>query len=152
MASKRKQAKQKGNTAVETGRPYVQRVIQDENLRDNVRTAFDAAQDAYKRLSNGKSPQKVLLDDKKLQKDLKEAASALREAGQALSQGPKRKKKGGVGGALLLVLVGAGVALGVSEGLRSKVLDALFGKEEEFEYSSTTAPPTPAPSSTPSAA
>lgn len=152
MASKRKQAQSKGSAAVETGKPYVQRVIQDEDLRDNVRTAFDAAQDAYKRLSNGKSPQKALLDDKKLQKDLKQAASALRDAGQALSEGPKRKKKGGVGGALLLVLVGAGVAVGVSESLRSKVLDALFGKEEEFEYSSTTAPSTSAPSSTPSAA
>ncbi len=152
MASKRKQAQQKGNAAVETGKPYVQRVIQDEDLRDNVRAAFDSAQDAYKRLSNGKSPQKALLDDKKLQKDLKEAASALRDAGQALSQGPKRKKKRGAGATLLLLVVGAGVAVGVSEGLRNKVLDALFGKEEEFEYSSTTTPSTPAPSSSPSAA
>jgi hypothetical protein len=41
--------------------------------------------------------------------------------------------------------VGAGVALVVSEGLRNKVLDALFGAEEEFDYTSTTTPtPTPA--------
>ena len=31
-------------------------------------------------------------------------------------------------------------ALALSEGLRSKVLDMLFGAEEEFDYSSTTAP------------
>jgi hypothetical protein len=33
----------------------------------------------------------------------------------------------------------------LNEGLRSKVLDALFGSEEEFDYTSTTTPPTPAP-------
>jgi hypothetical protein len=33
----------------------------------------------------------------------------------------------------------------LSEGLRSKVLDLLFGAEEEFDYSSTTAPAEPAP-------
>ena len=37
-------------------------------------------------------------------------------------------------------VVGAGLALAVSEDLRKKVLDALFGAEEEFEYSATTAP------------
>ena len=31
--------------------PYVQRVIEDEDLRDNVRVAFEAARDAYERLS-----------------------------------------------------------------------------------------------------
>jgi hypothetical protein len=35
------------------------------------------------------------------------------------------------------------VALAVSEPLRKKVLDALFGAEEEFEYTSTTTASTP---------
>ena len=34
----------------------------------------------------------------------------------------------------------------VSGELRGKVLDALFGSEEEFDYTSTTAPAKPAPS------
>ena len=38
----------------------------------------------------------------------------------------------------MLLLVGVGAALVLSEGLRKKVLDALFGAEEEFEYTSTT--------------
>ena len=37
-------------------------------------------------------------------------------------------------------MVGAGVALVASEGLRKKVLDALFGAEEEFEYTASTTP------------
>jgi hypothetical protein len=44
---------------------------------------------------------------------------------------------------LVLGAVGSGVALAVSEGLRKKVLDTLFGAEEEFEYTSNTAASTP---------
>jgi hypothetical protein len=41
------------------------------------------------------------------------------------------------------------VALAVSSDLRSKVLDALFGKEEEFDYTSTTSPATAPPAAQP---
>jgi len=42
--------------------------------------------------------------------------------------------------------IGGGLALVGSEKLRSKVLDTLFGKEEEFEYTppATSAPTPPA--------
>ena len=53
---------------------------------------------------------------------------------------------------LFLGIVGAGLALALSEDLRNKLLDALFGAEEEFDYTSTTAPPAPAPSPTPTGA
>jgi hypothetical protein len=118
--------------------PYVRRIMEDEDLRQNVTDAYLSARKAYGRLSNGKSPTKQLLDDKKLQKELKSAAESIKDAGYALREPKKRKKGGGVGKLLLLAIVGAGVALAVSEGLRKKVLDALFGAEEEFEYSSTT--------------
>ena len=53
-----------------------------------------------------------------------------------------------MGRRLLIVAIGAGLALALSEGLRKKVLDALFGAEEEFDYSSTTTP-APAPEAAP---
>ena len=56
----------------------------------------------------------------------------------ALHEAPKQKKGLSFGRLLLLTVVSAGIALAVSEGLRKKVLDALFGAEEEFEYTSTT--------------
>jgi hypothetical protein len=62
----------------------------------------------------------------------------VRDASVALRESPKKKKRGGFGKVLLVGIAGAGVALAVSEGLRKKVLDSLFGAEEEFEYSSTT--------------
>jgi hypothetical protein len=147
MAKKTKAAKAGAAGAAATASPYVQRLIQDEELRDNLRTAFESGRGALDRLSNGKGPAKALLDDKKLHKDLKNAADSLRDASEALREGPKkkRKRKGGLGRLVLLTIVGGAVALAVSEDLRNKVLDLLFGAEEEFDYTSTTTPATPAP-------
>jgi hypothetical protein len=66
-----------------------------------------------------------------------------------LSDAPKKtgRKKGGAGRKLMLLLIGAGLALAVSEKLRSKVLDTLFGAEEEFQY---TPPANTGAASTPS--
>ena len=146
MAKKSKAAKATAGTAVAGATPYVQRLIQDEELRNNIRTAYESGRSAYGRLNNGKAPAKALLDDKKLHRDLQAASDALRDASDALREGPKKKKrKGGIGRLLLLGIVGGAVAIGVSEDLRNKVLDLLFGAEEEFDYTSTTQPSTPAP-------
>ena len=145
MAARDKAAKAGSAYQSVASSPYVQRIIQDPELRQNVRDAFDVSRRAYGRLANGKAPSKALMEDKKLQRDLREAAVSLREVGVALKEGPKRKRKRRLGRKLLLLAVGAGLALALSEGLRSKVLDALFGAEEEFDYTSTTAPPAPAP-------
>jgi hypothetical protein len=124
--------------------PYLQRLVEDAQLRENIRTAYESGRTAYGRLNNGKGPTKALLEDKKLQKELRNAANALKDAGDTL-RAPKKRRRGGLGRVLLVVGMGAVLAVGLSEGLRSKVLDALFGAEEEFDYSSTTAPATPAP-------
>jgi hypothetical protein len=147
MAKKKTAAAAAGAVATARQNPYVQRVIEDDDLRDNVRVAFEAARDAYARLANGKAPGKVVMDDKKFHKDLQTAADALKDAGSALREGPKRKRRGGIGRKLFVLAVAGGLALALSSDLRSKVLDALFGAEEEFDYTSTTSPaspPTPA--------
>ncbi len=142
MATRTKQARKAASAAAATTSPWVQRLAEDEELRDNFRVAFEAARDAYERITDSKSPRDAV-SDKKVQKDLKQAADALKDAGSALKEGPrKRQRKGGFMRKLLVLAVGAGIALAVSEELRSKVLDALFGKEEEFDYGST-APSTP---------
>ena len=144
MASKKKKAASAGAGALAAGKaardnPYVQRLIEDDELRENLRTAYDSARNAYERIANGKGPAKAILDDKKTQKELREAATSLRDAADSL-RGAKRRRKKSRKGRVLLVLVAAGAALALSEGLRKKVLDALFGAEEEFEYTSTTTP------------
>jgi hypothetical protein len=76
------------------------------------------------------------MEDKKLQNDLRDTLEAVRDAGMALSEAPKRraKKARGFGRRVVVLGLGAGLALVGSEKLRSKVLDTLFGKEEEFQY------------------
>jgi hypothetical protein len=133
-ASKRAKARKAAEGAWDND--YVQRVIADAELRDNVRAAYDSARKAYGRLNNGKPASKQLLDDKKLHKELRSAADSLRDAGEAL-RGKRKRRRGGLGRLLLLAIVGGGLALALSEDLRNKVLDALFGAEEEFDYSST---------------
>lgn len=118
--------------------PYVQRLIEDEELRDSLKNAFEAAKGAYGRATSNGSTVKAVTSDKKVQKDLKVAAENLRDATEALRAPKKKRKKGGLGRLVLLVLVGAAIALILSEGARKTVLDALFGAEEEFEYTSTT--------------
>jgi hypothetical protein len=119
--------------------PYVQRMVEDPELRENVREAFEAARHAYKRMSNGKAPAKALLEDKKLQRDLRHATESLRAAADQL-RGKRRKKRHRGRRLLLLLVVGAAVVLAVNEEARKALLDKVFGAEEEFEYSSTTTP------------
>jgi O-phosphoseryl-tRNA(Cys) synthetase len=136
MASKKQKAQ---NAAMQArANPYLRRIAEDEDLRQNVYDAYESVRKAYSRLSNGKSPTKQIFDDKKFQKEVKNAASNVRDASVALRESPK--KSGGLSfkRVVLVGAVGTGVALAVSEGLRKKVLDTLFGAEEEFEYTSNT--------------
>ena len=115
--------------------PYVQRLIEDEQLRSNLRDAYDAARHAYGRIAKNGRPAQRLMDDKKVQRDLRNAADSLREASDQLRG---RKRKGRFGRIVLVSAVGAGLVLAFSENARKAVMDSLFGAEEEFEYTSTT--------------
>jgi hypothetical protein len=128
---------------------YVQRLVEDEALRASLLTAYGAARSAYGRMSNGKPATQELFENRKLQRELRDAAKALWDASNALREPPKRRRRGGLGRSLLLLTMGALLAIALSPGLRSKLLDLLFGAEEEFDYSSTTAPPEPAPAGAP---
>ncbi len=138
MAAKKKAASAGATLLALKDSPALRRLLEDPELRGNIAQAFSSSQRAYGRL-DGKKAGKQLFDDKRLQKDLSKAAESFRDASFALREGPKKKRGGfGLGRLLVLTVLGAGVALGVSEGLRKKVLDALFGAEEEFEYTPTT--------------
>jgi hypothetical protein len=125
---------------------YLQRLVEDEDLRANLLSAYGAARNAYGRMSNGKAPTRALLEDRKLQRELKQAANALRDASSSLREPAKSsRRRGGIGRSLMLLAIAGALAMVLNEGLRSKVLDLLFGAEEEFDYSSSTTPAEPAP-------
>jgi len=148
MASKRRLEQASRAAKAAQGNRYVQHLFDDEQVRTSLLSAYEAARGAYERIGNGKPATTALFEDRKLQEELKRAAESLRDASSSLRQAPakpakqRRRRRGR--GIVLLVFAGL-LAVALSEDLRSKALDMMFGAEEEFDYSSTTAPPTPAP-------
>ncbi len=130
--TKTERAWEAGRTAADND--YVRRLIEDEDLRDNLSDAYRSAKKAYGRVNNG-APAKKLMDDKKVHKELKSAAESLREASDQLRG---KRESHTFRNLVLLTIVGAVLAIALNEDLRKAVLDRLFGAEEEFEYTSTT--------------
>src|SRR5947208_16562429 len=116
--------------------PYVQQILNDPKLRKNVQTAVASGKKAYGRVSNGKVNPRELLEDRKLHSELGRALGASRDVAITITRTGRRRTRRGprAGRRILIVVVGSGVALAASEKLRSKVLDLLFGAEEEFQY------------------
>jgi hypothetical protein len=123
--------------------PYIQQLVSDAKLRKNVQTAVASSKRAYGRLSDGKMPQ-ALLEDRKMHAEVARALAAARDATIVITKTQRRRVRRGLSAGRVLIITGVGgtVAVVASEKLRSKVLDLLFGAEEEFQY-------TPPPNSTP---
>ena len=157
MPSRRKKAKAvpfnpTDVASIAKSNPYIQRLIEDAGLRDNVKAALDSTKHLYERLTDGKTSAKSLFEDKKVQAEFRKTVEAVRDVTTALTEAPKERARKGMGFGRKVMIAGLGGALALvgSEKLRSKVLDVLFGAEEEFEYT----PPqtTPPPASTSAAA
>lgn len=101
--------KDKVSDAADNVKPYVQRALQDEKLRDDVMSAFATAKDLYNQLIGDRSPvtlaTRVATDDE-IRDKLKVAVEDLRSAADRL-QG--RKDHSGRNTTLLV----AGIALGI---------------------------------------
>jgi hypothetical protein len=116
--------------------PYVKRAIQDEELRENLRSAFETAREVYAELIGKRGVTGVatkVAGDKEIQDQLRSAIDDLRSAANRVQRGEAHK---GRNGALLL----AGIALGIlfnpmtGPETRRWLKDKIFGEEEEFGY------------------
>jgi hypothetical protein len=117
--------------------PYVQQLLNDAKLRKNVQNAVASSKKAYGRVSNGKGiDPRQLLEDKKLHAELGRALGATRDVVITVTNTSRKRSRGGRKTArrLVIIVVGGTVIIASSEKLRSKVLDLLFGAEEEFQY------------------
>ena len=72
---------------------FVKRILEDQELRGNLASAYGAARSAYGRVTNGKSGSWDLLEDRQLQRELTNITESLRDASGALREPAKRPRK-----------------------------------------------------------
>lgn len=122
--------------------PYLHKILEDEELRDNALAALASVRSAFDRASDkGWDNKADLIHDKKLRKELKKAADGLKQTKEDITAagGKSAKKRHPLRKLVAIAIIGGVIAVVVNEDIRKTVLDTLFGAEEEFEYTSTTA-------------
>jgi hypothetical protein len=122
--------------AVDTARPYVDRLARDEELHEHVKNAYASARTIYDDLLGNRGAQALaqrVASDKDIQGELKKAVDELRKAGER-AQG--KDSHTGRNITLLLVGITLGVLFNPATGpdTRKWLKEKVLGPEEPFEY------------------
>lgn len=120
-------------------RPYVERALHDEELRDNVKNAFDSARAVYDELIGNRGLVTTagrVATDKDIQDQLRKTIEELRTAAERL-QG--KKQHSSRNSTLLLIGIALGILFNPATGpaTRKFLADRLFGGGDDFTYESS---------------
>jgi hypothetical protein len=129
----------RARSKVQDATPYVKRAIQDEELRENLRSAYATARGVYEELIGNRGVTGVatkVASDTEIQDQLRSAIQDLRNAADRVQRGERHKRRNS---SLLL----AGIVLGLlfnpvtGPETRRWLKDKVFGEDEEFGFGSS---------------
>jgi hypothetical protein len=125
---------------VEEMRPYVERALKDEDLRDNLRAAYDAARSVYADLLGDRGVTGIaarVATDKEIQDNLKTAIEEIRTAADRV-QGKKEHTTRNT--MLLLTGLTLGILYNPATGPQTRqwLKDKILGPEDDFTYGGST--------------
>lgn len=121
----------------DSAKPYVDRALNDEELREHIKQAYAAARDIYDELiapRNVVTAAQRVAGDQDIQDNLRVAVAELRQAATRMQSAPRKKHPGR---ALILLI---GVAIGLlfnpvtGPETRRWAKDKLFGGDDEFGF------------------
>jgi hypothetical protein len=128
--------KDKVSDAASTVKPYVDRAMHDDELRDNVRNAYESARTIYNELIGGRRVTGIaarVATDKDIQTELKAVVAELREAADRVQGKEEHKSRAGT---LLFVGIVLGALFNPLTGpqTRSWLSNRFFGGSDDFTY------------------
>jgi predicted RNA-binding protein len=124
--------------AVDTARPYVDRIARDEELHAHVKNAYASARSIYDELLGNRGAQALatrVATDKDMQTELKKAVEELRRAGERVQGKSSHTFRNTT---LLITGITLGILFNPATGPQTRkwLKDKLLGPEQPFEYRS----------------
>ncbi len=134
--------KDKVSDAADTVKPYVERALRDEELRQNVRSAYESARSVYNELIGHRGVSGIatkVATNKDVQDELRSAIADIRHAAERVQGRPAQKAKGGGGLLVLGVLLAVLFNPVTGPQTRKWLAEHLLGRgEDDFTYQGST--------------
>ena len=130
-------AKERVWDATDNVRPYVERAVKDEELRKNVKDAFEAAREVYTELLGGRGVVPIaarVATDEDIQDNLKRAVDDLRKAANRIQGKEDHSARNAT---LLIVGITLGILFNPVTGAQTRkwLADRIFGgSDDDFTY------------------